>query len=134
MTELTLATNTMCTSEDFSLSVWRLASPVSSENIVYKKVADLTLKTCRDFAYSFHIACCEFRVQEAGVLGGDVLGILHGLESSLLHEVDSDPPLRPLFGADPGSQTSISVSTKVDRNLISRRGYPLLAFESGENI
>ena len=134
VSELTMVTNSMCTSEDFSLGVWRLSSPnasLSSSTTDYMKVADLLLEQCPDYAYSFHIACCTYTVS-ATTISGDILGILHGPESSLLHEVDADPQLQPLFGMDPGSQTSVAVSATVDRNRRSRRGYPLLMFAAGE--
>ena len=133
--EQPISTSTLCSADGFTLGVWRRSNSNSisrddvARNQAYMKVGDLSLVPC-DAPFVLGTVCCEFEVP-SGVAAGDVLGILHGQESSLLHEVSGDPSLKEvLFGEDVDPGETITLSE--NQNLNSQGGYPLLSFTHSE--
>lgn len=127
ITSSPMATTFMCTSEDFTLGVWREAGQAGNNSVQYAQVLELSLEQCEDYSYSFHTACCQFSIP-SGIESGDILGILHGPQSSLLHEIAGDPQLEVLFGVD---EERVTPSRLLTADQGSRQSYPLLTFKEG---
>ena len=53
------------------------------------------LERCSLAAFTIGKVCCVIQAIPGGAEDGDVMGILHGDRSSLLHEVRTDPPPPP---------------------------------------
>ena len=119
----------VCTSQDFTIGVWRPASTAQSDLLqtqMFRKVLDYTLTPCANAAFVSGIVCCDIRAQNSNdVANGDILGILHGPDSSLLHETEADPQLDVLFGEDGDSV----IPSRLPGIQSVQRGYPLLTLE-----
>lgn len=125
--------NSLCTDQDFTIGIWRLVtrSRVSLLEGTYRKVLDYSLTPCANDAFTPGIVCCELHSPNSSdVASGDILGILHGPDSSLFHEVGGDPQLDVLFGEDGDMVTP----SRLPGFLSAQQGYPLLTLEPGKCI
>jgi hypothetical protein len=75
-----------CSPADFTLLAYRSTSVGS-----YNRIGEFELRICPVSAFTDGKVCCSISRIPDGIEEGDVLGILHGESSSLLHEVSSDP-------------------------------------------
>lgn len=118
-----------CDDENFSIGPWRLVSE-TDEGMTYSNSLNFSLARCSGgFSVLFGtIVCCEFSIpSDVTVQEGDILGILHGEQSSLLHEFNANPQLQVLSALRDPRVESDSITFSFDPQ--PSIGYPLMAFE-----
>ncbi len=108
-----------CSEDDLSIGAWRRTNQLNSDSR-YTKVSNFQLQRCND-ADIPSIVCCTFSIPDE-VKRGDILGILHGDSSTLLHEQRAAPQLEVLLGEEENGHFSPSTGAR-------QRGFPLISFE-----
>lgn len=105
----TMATGSECSSSDFTLQAWRR----DEDSGDFTQTGDIDMEPCTSFVFMFGKVCCEFRDVPEDI-EGDVLGIMYGGSTSLLHEVRTGSP-----------QTGETID-------LTQGDYPLLSIDSGK--
>ena len=116
---------TECSPNDLTIGAWRLMTRSESRtpSSAYVRVSNFDLEPCSS-GLPNNVACCTFSLPD-DVEGGDILGILHGDSSSLLHEMRAAPQLEVLQGEE--KETFFAPSTAQEL------GFPLLSFQPSKN-
>ena len=116
----------VCSAQDFTLGAWRQITASSGDGGTgtHRKVAELQLETA---AVSYGKVFCGYSTS-GSIQAGDILGILYGGSSSLLHEIKADPQIQieVLYGEENGD---LFFPLEADDDV--QLGYPLISFFHG---
>ena len=120
-----------CSAQDFTLGAWRPVT-VSSEagrSGTHRKIAQFQIETAE---VSHGKAFCSHSIPDS-IQAGDILGILYGRRSSLLHEIKADPQIQieVLNGKEMGD---LFVPGPSEAGGDVQLGYPLISFYQGKSI
>ena len=123
------ASGVECSAQDFTLGAWRPVT-VSSEDGrsgTHRKIAELQLETAE---VSHGKGFCSHYIPDS-IQAGDILGILYGGSSSLLHEIKADPQIQieVLYGEENGD---LFLPSEAGDDV--QLGYPLISFYQGKSI
>ena len=128
ITDKQVLTGQECSAQDFTLGAWRLftASSEDGRSGTHHKIAELQLETVE---VSYGKAFCSHSIPDS-IQAGDILGILYGERSSLLHEIKANPQIQieVLYGEENGD---LFLPSEAGDDV--QLGYPLISFGKSDS-